>query len=153
MKTKINWVNGFKLEGETESGHTLTMDSAAGGNTPAGPTPKELVLQALGGCTMMDVVLILQKSRKLLEKFWIEIDSEIAESHPRVFTKIHLTYNFIGKALDNNTIERAINLSRDKYCAVFNLIKDKAEISYSYNVYDLEGFINHVIEEKEETKT
>ena len=96
MKAKVNWINKFQLEGETATGHTITMDSKPAGNHSKGPTPKELILQAVAGCTMMDVVLIIEKSRKLLDKFWVDIDAELAPEHPKTFTKIHLTYNFIS---------------------------------------------------------
>jgi putative redox protein len=61
MKTKVNWIEKFHLEGETETGHKVMMDSTPGRETSLGPSPKELVLQGLAGCTMMDVALILQK--------------------------------------------------------------------------------------------
>jgi putative redox protein len=153
MKAKINWISNFHLEGETQTGHTITMDSKPAGTHSKGPTPKELILQSVAGCTMMDVVLIIQKSRKQLDKFWVDVDSEITAEHPKMFSKIHLIYNFIGKELDSALIERAINLSRDKYCGVYNMLKDKVDITYSYNIYDMESFIEHVVEDTEKTLT
>lgn len=134
MKTKVNWITKFYLEGETDTGHAVKMDSAAAGNVTKGPTPKELLLQALAGCTMMDVAVILEKSRKQVEKFWVDIDAELANEHPKVFTKIHLKYNFIGKDLDDNSVKRAIDLSREKYCAIYNVLKNSVDITYSYEI-------------------
>jgi len=146
MKTKVNWINKLHLEGVTDTGHTLHMDSAPAGEETKGPTPKELVLQALAGCTMMDVASMLEKSRKHIEKFWVDVDAEIAKEHPKVFTKIDLSYNFIGHDLDNKSVERAIELSREKYCPVFSMLNKSCEINYSYTIYSAVEFINNVIE-------
>ncbi len=137
MKTRVNWVSKFYLEGKTESGHTVRMDSSATGNSTRGPTPKELLLQALAGCTMMDVALILEKSRKKVEKFWVDVDGEICDEHPRLFTKIHLKYNFIGENLDDESVVRAIELSKNKYCAISNLLKKSVDITYSYEIKNI----------------
>jgi len=134
MNTKVNWVTKFYLEGETNTGHSVKMDSAAAGAETKGPAPKELLLQALAGCTMMDVAVILEKSRKQMDKFWIDVDAELANEHPRVFTKIHLKYNFVGKDLDENSVKRAIELSNEKYCAISNVLKPAVELTYSYEI-------------------
>lgn len=147
MRTKVNWINKFHLEGETESGHFVRMDSALAGEDSKGPSPKELLLQALAGCTMMDVSSILEKCRKHVDKFWIDIDADSANEHPRIFTKIHLKYNLIGQDLDNKTVEKAIELSRDKYCSIFNMLKESSDISYSYEIFSLVDFINYILED------
>lgn len=136
MKTRLNWVENFHLEGTTNTGHIVQMDSAPAGKASEGPTPKELLLQALAGCTMMDVVLILEKSRKTLEKFWIDVEGELAKEHPRVFTKIHLKYNFVAQNLDINTVKRAIELSRNQYCAISSMLKKAVEITYSFEIFE-----------------
>jgi putative redox protein len=135
MRTKLRWIEKFHLEGNTETGHAIHMDSAAAGKITKGPAPKELLLQALAGCTMMDVALILEKSRKSPEKFWIEVEGELAKEHPRVFTKIHLKYYFVGKNLDNETVKRAIELSRNQYCAISSMLKKVAEVTYSFEIF------------------
>lgn len=134
MKTKVNWIKNFHLEGETDTGHKVPMDSGPAGKSTYGPTPKELVLQGLAGCTMMDVALILQKQRKDLSRFWIDVDARLAPEHPKVFTKINVGYNFVSNDLDEETARKAIELSREKYCAVFNMLKKAAEITYSINI-------------------
>jgi putative redox protein len=134
MNTKLNWVSKLYLEGTTATGHSVKMDSAPAGAETKGPTPKELLLQALAGCTMMDVVVILEKSRKHLDKFWIDVEGELAKEHPKVFTRIHLKYNFLGEDLDDSTIKRAIDLSRERYCAIYNVLKNQVDITYSYEI-------------------
>ena len=72
---------------------------------------------------MMDIVMIIEKSRKKIEKFWIDMEAEEAEEYPKVYTKIHITYNLEGKELNPALIERAINLSEEKYCRVHAMLK------------------------------
>ena len=130
-KATVKWIDGYKLEGLTDNGKTVMMDT---GENAVAASPAQLLLQSLAGCTMMDCVLIIAKSRKKLEKFWVEVETEEAESHPKIFTKIHLTYNFIGKDLDSQTVERAIKLSEETCCRVHAMLKDKAKITSSYNL-------------------
>ncbi|RPI19096.1 MAG: OsmC family peroxiredoxin [Ignavibacteriae bacterium] len=147
MRTKVNWINKYHLEGETETGHFIHMDSAPAGEETKGPTPKELLLQALAGCTMMDVSLILEKSRKHVDKFWIDVEADTAKEHPRVFTRIHLKYNLIGQDLDNKTVERAIELSRERYCSIYGMLQENVDITYSYELFSIVDFINYVLED------
>jgi putative redox protein len=134
MKARIDWINKFQIKGETETGFTIMMDSKASPEPMIGPLPKELILQSLAGCTMMDVALILEKSRKHVDKFWIDVEGEICQQHPKVFTKIHLTYHFEGEDLDDIIVKRAIDLSRENYCAVSNMLKNSVEITHSYEI-------------------
>jgi len=130
-KAKVTWIEGYKLDGITDNNLLVKMDS---GENAAAASPAQLVLQALAGCTMMDCVLIISKSRKKLEKFWVDVDAEEAETHPRIFTKIHLTYNFISPDLDKEIIERAIKLSEEKYCRVHAMLSKSALITSSYKI-------------------
>jgi putative redox protein len=128
---KATWIEGFKIEGLTDNGKTIIMDS---GTEAIAPSPAQLLLQALMGCTMMDCVLIIGKSRKKIDKFWVELTAEEADEHPRVYTKIHMTYYFEGKELDAAVIERAIQLSEEKYCRVHAMLCDSANITSSYKL-------------------
>ena len=128
---RINWLEANKLEGTTDNGKTVMMDS---GENASAASPAQLLLQALAGCTMMDCVLIIGKARKKIDKFWIDVTAEESDVHPKVFTKFHLTYNFIGGELDTAVIERAIALSEEKYCRVHAMLSKSAEITSSYNL-------------------
>lgn len=128
---RVDWLENYKLEGHTDTGKTVLMDS---GENAAAASPAQLLLQALAGCTMMDCVLIITKARKKIDKFWIDVTAEEAETHPKVFTKIHVTYNFTGSELDEATIERAIKLSEEKYCRVHAMLSKSSEITSSYNI-------------------
>lgn len=128
---KVTWIENFKLEGLTDNGKTVMMDT---GENAVAASPAQLLLQALAGCTMMDCVLIITKARKTIDKFWVDVTAEEAETHPKVFTKIHVTYNFTGKDLDKETIERAIKLSEEKYCRVHAMLSKSSGITSSYNI-------------------
>lgn len=131
MKAKINWIKDYHLEGETDSGQKVIMDS---GKDAIAASPAQLLLQALAGCTMMDIILILNKSRKIIEKFWVEAEAEEANDYPKVFTKIHLTYNIKGKDLQAKEVERARDLSEKKYCRVHAMLEGKVKLTSSYNL-------------------
>ena len=106
---KVKWIEDFRLEGLTDNNLEVKMDS---GPKAVAAFPAQLFLQALAGCTMMYCVLIIHRSRKKLLKFWIDVEAEEAEEHPKIFTKIHMTYNFIGADLDTALIERAMPMGR-----------------------------------------
>jgi putative redox protein len=130
-KATINWIKGYKLEGLTDNDKIVMMDAGEGS---VAASPAQLLLQSLAGCTMMDCVLVISKSRRKLEKFWVELEAEEAETHPKVFTKIHLRYHFTGKDLDAETVERAIKLSEDKYCRIHAMLKGTTKLSSSYTI-------------------
>jgi len=135
MQAKIKWVGKRGFIGETESGNKIRMDIAmekGGGNT--GPTPMELVLLALGGCTGLDVISILEKKRAKLEEMEIKIEAEKTENHPKVFKNIKIEYLFQGKDLKESDLKTAIELSQEKYCSVSAILKKTAELSYSWKI-------------------
>lgn len=128
---RVDWIEGFKLEGSTDNGKKVLMDT--GENTSAA-SPAQLLLQALAGCTMMDCVLIIGKARKKIDKFWVDISAEESGGHPNIFNKIHVSYNFTGSELDDDIIKRAISLSEEKYCRVHAMLSKSSEITSSYNL-------------------
>ena len=125
MKVDVVWDKGMRFLAEPDSGHTVVLDDEQG-NTGTGPM--EAVLVALGGCTGTDVVSILKKMRLDLKGLRIEIYAERAETHPRVYTHIKVNYIFNGSELPIEKLERAVQLSRDKYCSVMAMLKHTAKI-------------------------
>lgn len=113
-------VNGFKL--------ALDADEKVGGQNK-GPRPKPLTLASLGGCTGMDVISILKKMRVEPSWFNVEVDGELTEEHPKYYHKIHLTYSFKGANLDREKLEKAVNLSQERYCGVSELLRKGAAIT------------------------
>jgi len=92
------------------------------------------ILYSMGGCTGADVASILQKMREKVNRFEINLDAEVATEHPKIFTKIHITYKFWGDDLKTENIEKAISLSQEKYCSVTAMLKDAVTITHSYKI-------------------
>ncbi len=132
MKSSIDlkWLGNMTFETEV-NGHKLVLDvpEKVGGNDK-GPRPKPLMLVALAGCTAMDVVSILKKMRVKLEKFNVRTEGEISTEHPKSFKNMKIIYEFTGKNLPIKKLEKAINLSKDKYCAVSANFKKAFEITH-----------------------
>jgi putative redox protein len=131
-KAEVRWLGDSKLEGMTDPGKIVYMDS---GENALSASPAQLLLQALAGCTMLDCILIFKKARKHLEKFWVQVQAEEAQGYPKVYNKIHLIYNFVGD-LTPAEIERAIKLSQEKYCRVSAMLKPCVSISYAYKKHE-----------------
>ncbi|MCS7239787.1 MAG: OsmC family protein [Candidatus Bipolaricaulota bacterium] len=128
MEAKVIWHEGLRFVGYPHSGHAVLMDGSreAGGEDSA-PRPTELLLLALGGCTGMDVVSILQKMRTPPRRFWIEISAERNEQHPKAVKRVHLTY--VAEGVPEENLRRAAELSQERYCSVAHSLA--AEISFS----------------------
>jgi putative redox protein len=120
---------------EADSGHALVMDgSVAIGGRNIGPRPMELLLMGLGGCSSIDVVMILQKSRQDIRDCVVELSAQRADQEPKVFTQIHLHFVVSGKALDPKRVAHAINLSAEKYCSASIMLGKTAVITHDYEV-------------------
>ena len=137
MKVTLSQQSGINFIATTESGHSISLDGSPdhGGNN-AGARPMETVLAGLGGCTAIDVMLILEKSRQPVDHCDIEIEAERADAVPAVFSKIHLHYRFQGAELNEKKIARAVSLSTEKYCSVTRMLEKTAEITHSYELLE-----------------
>ena len=135
MKMRIKWNDRVSFLGETESGHTVLMDGApeAGGRN-LGLRPMELVLMGTGGCTASDVVMILKKSRQDISDCIVEIEAERATKDPKVFTRIHYHFILTGNNLKPQQVDRAINLSAEKYCSASIMLGKTAEITHDFEI-------------------
>ena len=112
------WKGDMAFEADI-NGHKLIMDTNSdGGGHNIGPSPKKLLLVALSGCTGMDVVSILKKMRIDINKFSIEVQGDVAEEHPKRYTKMHVIYKFTGKNLPLEKLEKAVKMSEETYCGV-----------------------------------
>ncbi len=131
----IKWNDGVSFLGETESGHTVLMDGApeAGGKN-LGLRPMEMVLMGTGGCTAFDVVMILKKSRQDIIDCMVEIEAERATEDPKVFTRIHYHFILTGNNLKPQQVERAINLSAEKYCSASIMLGKTAEMTHDFEI-------------------
>jgi putative redox protein len=138
-KALVKQVQGITFVGKTDSNHWVTMDGPPDfGGSNAAIRPKELLLLALGGCTGSDVASMLAKRRVNLCNFQIEIEAEVAEEHPQVYTKINLEYVFEGKNIKKEDVERAIELSLTKYCSVTMMLQKAVNITHSYRIVEVQ---------------
>jgi putative redox protein len=131
LRARIKWVEGVSFIAETGSGHAIVMDGApeAGGRN-LGPRPMEVVLAGTAACTAFDVVWILKKARRPVTDCVVEADAERALDDPKVFTKIHLKYRVSGTNLNPAQVERAVKLSKDKYCSATLMLAKTAQITF-----------------------
>ena len=137
MKARIKLVEGMMFVGESGSGHAVVMDGAPEyGGRNLGIRPMEMLLIGLGGCTAFDVVQILRKGREQVSDCQVDVTAERAETDPKVFTKIHLEYRVAGKDLAPAKVERAIQLSKEKYCSASIMLGAIAEITHSWTALD-----------------
>ncbi len=137
MKARIKWVEGRTFVGESGTGHKIVLGTAteSGGPTP-GPSPMELVLIGTGGCSAYDVVHILEKGREKVDDCVVEMDAERAGTEPKVFTRIHMHYIVKGRNLAANKVERAVQLSVEKYCSASAMIAKTATITHDFEVVE-----------------
>ena len=139
MDCTVSWTgatgarSGMGFVAETASGHTLTMDGAPeGGGANLAPRPMETVLAGTGACSAYDVVLILRRGRHDIRGCSVQLRSQRAEQDPKVFTQIHMHFVVTGRNVPTSAVERAIALSRDKYCSASAMLGKTASITSSF---------------------
>jgi len=130
---KVKWQDGLRFVASDDKGHSVAMDtSKEHGGEDSGLSPMQLLLAALGGCTGMDVVNVLQKQRQKLTALEIVVSGERVSEHPRVYSRVHVEYRLKGENLKEKALRTAIQLSVDKYCSVGAMIGKTAKMSHSY---------------------
>ena len=138
MKCRVKWLDHMTFVGESGSGHAVVMDGAPEhGGRDIGFRPMEMLLLGVGGCTAFDVVSILKKSRQAITDCEVEIDSDRAEEIPKVFTRIHIHFIITGNSLDPVKVEKAVNLSADKYCSASKILEKTAEMTHDFEIVEL----------------
>lgn len=137
MKARITWIEDVSFVAETGSGHAVVVDGApeAGGRN-IGPRPMELVLAGTAACTAFDVVWILKKARQPIVRCQVDAEAERASEEPKVFTRIHFVYRIEGTSLNRAQVERAVKLSKEKYCSATLMLAKTAEITYEIAISD-----------------
>jgi putative redox protein len=137
MKARVKWVDGMMFVGESGSGHAVVMDAAPDvGGRNLGVRPMEMLLLGMGGCSSIDVVMILKKGRQPVTDCVVELEAERAATDPKVFTKIHAHFIVTGRGLDPKKVERAIALSAEKYCSASVMLGATATITHDFEVVD-----------------
>src|SRR5664279_4893555 len=138
MESKVTWSGeGMSFLAETGSNHAVLMDGApeAGGRNLA-PRPMEMLLAGTGGCTAFDIVMILKKGRHAITGCEVNLTAVRADTDPKVFTRIHFHFRVSGKQLKPETVARAIELSKDKFCSASIMLGKKAEITHDFEIIE-----------------
>ena len=139
METQLKWAGGTAFIGLSSGGHTVVMDGPPeGGGRNLGPRPMEMLLLSMGACGMYDVVSILQKSRQEISGCEVKISANRADEYPKIFTDIHIHYTLSGKDLTGKNVERAIQLSAEKYCSASIMLGAMAKITHDYEIVEIE---------------
>lgn len=142
MECTIDWggPEGMLFVARTGSGHVTAMDGAPdGGGHNQAPRPMEMMLTGAGGCAAYDVVLILKRGRHKISGCQVKLVAERAETDPKVFTKIHFAFTVTGTGLPAAAVERAVQLSHEKYCSATAMLSKTAEITHAVSIVDTQA--------------
>ena len=138
MKATVKWTDGAMFVGESGSGHTVVMDGPEdlGGRNLAA-RPMEMLLLGTGGCSIYDVLAMLEKSRQQVVDCRVELDAQRADAVPAVFTQINMHFVVTGVGLKESQVKRAIELSAEKYCSASIMLGAAGvEITHSYEIVE-----------------
>ena len=139
---KVSWQGESAFLGENEMGGKAQLGVMEG---KPGIKPMQMILASLAGCTGVDVVNILKKKRIKFSDLKINVSGKRAETHPKVFTDIEVTYLIWGEEIREKDVEQAIRLSEEKYCSVSAMLKSTAKINFDYKILapsqDIEYFV------------
>ena len=130
------WLGNMTFASDVK-GHKIMLDAEPYvGGERRGVPPKPLMLVALGGCTAMDVISILKKMRVDVEKFNVKVEGDLTSEHPKYFYNIHVIYEFTGKNLPMDKLQKAVTLSEEKYCGVSAVYKKAIKLSSEIKIIE-----------------
>ena len=130
------WTDKLAFEADMD-GHKVIVDATEeGGGSDLGPRPKKLMLTALAGCTGVDVIMILKKMKVEIEAFNVIVEADVTEEHPKHYNKMKVVYQFKGKDLPYEKLEKAVKLSEEKYCGVTAVYAKAMEMETEIRIVD-----------------
>jgi putative redox protein len=130
----IDWKEGMAFEASVD-GFKIKVDAKAEvGGSNQGPRPKPLMMVALAGCTGMDVISILKKMRVEVSEFAVYVEGDVTEEHPKHYSKMHIIYEFAGDNLPEDKLEKAIDLSQERYCGVSASYRKAMELTHEIRI-------------------
>ncbi|QQS44782.1 MAG: OsmC family protein [Acidobacteriota bacterium] len=135
VNIKMNWDGGLRFTGINGKGHETRID----GDKETAPTPMEILLEAIGSCSAIDVVIIMEKVRTPLRKLEISLEGNRHHPEPRYYTDIRINFDAWGDGINPDKLERAINLSIIKYCSVFHSLRPDIDFRVGYRIHSPEG--------------
>ena len=137
MKARLKWLGEVAFEAESGSGHRIVLDGAPEhGGRNAGLRPMEAVLIGVGACSAFDVVSILKKARQAVSDCVVELEAERAANPPRVFTQVRMRFLVTGRDLRASAVERAVNLSAEKYCSATAMLRPGVDIRHEVEIVE-----------------
>ncbi|MBF0272947.1 MAG: OsmC family protein [Magnetococcales bacterium] len=137
VTSRVRLIDGIQMVGESGSGHTVVMDgSLEVGGRNMGVRPMELFLIGLGGCASIDVLTILRKGRHIVNNCEVVIKGERAEQDPKVYVEIEMHFVVTGKDIPSKAVERAIQLSEEKYCSAAAMLSKTATIRSTFDIVE-----------------
>ena len=131
VSVSLEWTGGKSFAATNGTGCRIVLDGAK----EAGPSPMDLVLEALGGCSAIDIVVIMEKMRTPLARFEMTIEGTRAESDPRYYTEATMRFDVWGEGIDPEKLNRAINLSIFKYCSVFHSLRTDLRLHPEFRIH------------------
>jgi putative redox protein len=135
MKVNVRYNKNMSFIGKNERNHETHYDTTSEGIEPEAASPMEILLEAAAACSGIDVVSMMNKRKKTIDNMNIEVTGEKREEHPKIFTKVHMSYTMVSPDIEANELERAISLSHDKYCSVSATLKAAgAEVTYDFDI-------------------
>jgi putative redox protein len=136
-KVRTEWKGAMRFDANIDGGIVQMDADPAVGGTNSGIAPKPLMLAALVGCTGMDVASLLKKMRVNIDLFAIDTEASLTEEHPKYYDNLKIIYQFSGKNLDEAKIEKAVNLSIERYCGVFEMFRHFAKLKTEIKITNL----------------
>jgi putative redox protein len=136
-KITTNWKGNMLFDSDNPSGHHVLMDTDVEGQLREGLSPKALMLSSLAGCTGLDVVSILEKMKVIVDDFKMEVEGLLTDEHPKTYHTVTLDYHFTGKDLNKEKINRAVQLSIEKYCGVMDMFRQFAEVKTNIHFHNV----------------
>ncbi len=137
MKIEMNWAGGMKFESTSAFGHKISTDaSEEQGGKSEGYKPTELILYGIAGCTGIDIVRLMKKQRQEMTSLKIEVIAHQRDDYPKPFHTFEIKFIAKGKNLEEKRLQKAINMSEEKYCVVSQTMQEKAVITTSYEIIE-----------------
>jgi len=137
MTVRATLETGMRFDVETGSGHHIILDAAEhNGGQNSGPQPMEMLLVALAGCSGMDILTILRKKRQDITGYELRIHGMRAEEHPKVYLDITLEHIFSGHNIRPEAVERAIELTEERYCGASAMLGKTATIGHKFSIIE-----------------
>lgn len=137
MEAKVTWHKGLHFTATTPDGVSLELESSAPpGEQKKGMSPMQLLAVATIGCTAMDVISILEKMRQDVTNFEVNFNGERAADHPKVFTDIEVEYVVYGRDLAPDKVEKAVNLSIERYCSVHAMLSKAVSMHHTIRIVE-----------------